>query len=276
MADVLIVTDSSTCIPAPLAASLGIVVLPISVHLPESDTSVIEEADGSTWQLTGDLAREELMGANHPFVTEYLSVIETPGYDAALVVTPAIEFSTMYRNAALASELASRSAAVHDTRTAAAGQALVVLAAAHAARRGASLEEVLLVAEDASRRAELIASLASIEPIRRSGEVPDEVLGIDDLAGERSLFRMRDGVIEPLGSADSAEGSLEILRDEYQKSTTGGVEASTIFHADAPELAAQLKDLIGEVDFVSGFSIAMQVYTGQGVVGVAWLPSTEQ
>jgi DegV family protein with EDD domain len=276
MAGVLIVTDSSTCIPTPLAQTLGIMILPISVHLPDSDTALIEEADGSTWQLTGDLASEELMGANHPFVTEYLSVIETPGYESALVVTPAIEFSTMYRNAALASELASRSAIVHDTRTAAAGQALVVLAAAEAAARGASLDEVLLIAEDASRRVELVASLSSIEPIRRSGEVPDEVLDHQDLASERSLFRMRDGVIEPLGGADSAAESLTIIRDAYRQSAVDGVEASTIFHADAPELAEELRNLIGEVDFVSGFSIAMQVYTGRGVVGVAWLPLTKR
>lgn len=276
MVGVLIVTDSSTCIPAPLAESLGIVILPISVHLPDSDTALIEEADGTTWQLTGDLAREELMGANHPFVTEYLSVIETPGYESALVVTPAIEFSTMYRNAALAGELAARSTIVHDARTAAAGQALVVLAAADAAARGASLDEVLRVAEDASRRVELVASLSSIEPIRRSGEVPEEVLDHENLTSERSLFRMRDGVIEPLGGVDSASESLEILREAFALSTADGAEASTIFHADAPELAEELKNLIGEVDFVSGFSIAMQVYTGRGVVGVAWLPTTKR
>lgn len=276
MAGVLIVTDSSTCIPAALAASLNIVVLPISVHLPDSDTSVIEEADGSTWQLTGDIAHEELMGANHPFVTEYLSVIETPGYESALVITPAIEFSTMYRNAALATELATRETAVHDARTAAAGQALVVLAGAEAASRGASLEEVLQITEDASRRVELVASLSSIEPIRRSGEVPDEVFDHEITTSERSLFRMRDGVIEPLGGANSATESLEMLRDAYLRSALHGVDSSTIFHADAPELAQELQTLIGDVDFVSGFSIAMQVYTGRGVVGIAWLPALER
>lgn len=276
MAGVLIVTDSSTCIPASLAEELNIVILPISVHLPDSDTAVIEEADGTTWQLTGDIEREELMGANHPFVTEYLSVIETPGYESALVITPAIEFSTMYRNAALATELATRATAVHDARTAAAGQALVVLAGAEAAARGSELDEVLRVVEDASRRVELVASLSSVEPIRRSGEVPNEILDQEVLAGERSLFRMRDGVIEPLGAANSATEGLEILRDAYLKSASGGVDASTIFHADAPELAEELRSLVGEVDFVSGFSIAMQVYTGRGVVGIAWLPSADR
>ncbi len=276
MAGVLIVTDSSTCIPAALAESLNIVILPISVHLPDSDTAVIEEADGSTWQLTGDLEHEELMGANHPFVTEYLSVIETPGYESALVITPAIEFSTMYRNAALATELATRETVVHDARTAAAGQALIVLAGAEAASRGASLEETLAICEDASRRVELVASLASIEPIRRSGEVPEEVFEHEVASSERSLFRMRDGVIEPLGGANSATESLEMLRDVYVRSTVHGVDSNTIFHADAPELAAQLRALIGDVDFVSGFSIAMQVHTGRGVIGIAWLPAPER
>lgn len=275
MAPVLIATDSSTCIPTRIAEALGIFVLPISVHLPNSESALIEEADGSTWELTGDLEHEELMSVNHPFVTEYLSVIETPGYESALVVTPAIEFSTMYRNAALAAELASRPTLVHDARTAAAGQALVVLATARAAASGADLDAVLRVAEDASRRVELVASLASIGPIRRSGEVPEDVLPHDENTGERSLFRMRDGSIEPLGSANSTEESLDILCNAYSANVGAGIEASTIFHADAIELANQLQERLGEMDFVSGFSIAMQVYTGRGVVGVAWLPTPQ-
>lgn len=271
MAGVLIVTDSSTRIPSSLAESLGIEVLPISVHLPDSDTALIEQPDGTTSPLALDVASEELMSATHPFVTEYLSVIEKPGFDSALVITPAVEFSTMFRNAALATELSRRLALVHDARTAAAGQALVVLAAARAAKEGASLEEVSGVARAASSRVELVASLSSIEPIRRSGEVPEEVLSGSELLGERSLFRMRDGVIEPLGGTETVGESLAMLAGIYREATPSGVEASTIFHADAPDLAEALRQQIGDVDFVSGFSIAMQLYTGRGVVGIAWI-----
>jgi hypothetical protein len=130
------------------------------------------------------------------------------------------------------------------------------------------------VAEIASRRVVLVASLASVEPILRSGEVAEEVLTHDDDPGARSHFKMRDGVIEPLGSAPDALSSLALLCEAYRSGTGGGVEASTVFHAGAQPLADDLAALAGGVDFISGFSIAMQVYTGTGVVGIAWLPAT--
>jgi DegV family protein with EDD domain len=268
---VVVVTDSSTCLPDDLVASLGIVMLPISVQVPAGDLEDLDELDPE-WAPPEDVEYAELSGANHPFVTEYLEAVESPGYDAAVVITPAIEFATMYRNALLAAELAERPVVTIDARTAAAGQALVVLAGAEAARAGASLEEVVRVVEDASRRVELVAALASLEPIRRSGPVPDSVLRAGELAGTRSVFRMRDGLVEPLGAASTTDAALGTICAAFAEHGPQGVERATVFHAGASALAARLADSLGRVDFVTGFSVAMQVHTGRGVVGAAWLP----
>ena len=268
---VRVITDSSACVPAELVARFGVCVLPISVFLPEDGATGTDPPDGAP--VPEALAREELAGANHPFVTEYLQAIESPDFDSAVVITPAIEFATMYRNAALAAEFATRPVALIDARTAAAGQALVVLAGAEAAAEGAGMEDVVHVVEEAARRVELVASLATLEPIRRSGPVPDNVLGELEPTGVRSVFRMRDGTVEPLGTAETADEMLEMIHAAYRLSALAGTERSAIFHANASQLAARLGELIGGVDFVSGFSVAMQVHTGGGVVGAAWIPS---
>jgi DegV family protein with EDD domain len=266
-----VITDSSACIPSDLAARLGICVLPISVYL--SDTGADDlEALADTTDLPEHLAIEELAGANHPFVTEYLEAIETPGFDSAVLVTPAIEFAPMYRNAGLAVTLSTRRARSIDSRTAAAGQALVVLAGAEAAAAGADLDEVVAVIEDATHHVELIASLASLEPIRRSGPLPDGVLDAPGLEAARSVFRMRDGVVEPIGTAATSDEALSMMRAAFKGSARNGVERSTVFHSQAPALGDELVTLIGGVDFVTGFSVAMQVHTGGGVVGAAWIP----
>lgn len=266
-----VVTDSSTCLPVALVEEFGIRVLPISVYLAEEGVAPDLGGD-SEGPLSEAAEQEELTGANHPFVTEYLAAVEDTRYDAAVVVTPAIEFAAMYRNASLAAELATRPAVAIDARTAAAGQALVVLAGAAVAAGGGDLAAVVAAIEDATRRVELVASLATLGPIRRSGPVPEEILGASELSGTRSVFRMRNGTIEPLGAVEGAEQTLETIRGAYRASTSYGVERSTVFHAGAPELARRLEAMLGGVDFVSGFSAAMQVHTGQGVVGAAWLP----
>ncbi len=273
MPRVVVVTDSSACVPPELAGELDIVVLPISVYLGEAEGPADGDAGvpRSVPRLSDDAAHDELGGANHPFVTEYLAAIEQRECDGAVVVTPAIEFAAMYRNAALAAALSARPAVTVDARTAAAGQALVVLVGAEAAAGGASLDEVVKVIEDASRRVELVASLETLEPIRRSGPVPEAVLGGGN-SSARSIFRMRDGTVEPLGTEESGAGTLEQIAAAFRTSCASGAERVGVFHAEAPDLAAQLVSLLGRVDFVTGFSIAMQVHTGPGVVGAAWIP----
>jgi DegV family protein with EDD domain len=274
MGQVGVITDSSACVPADLVAKLGICVLPISVYLSDESAGDVE-ALADAEDLPEQLANEELAGANHPFVTEYLSAIEAPAFDAAVLVTPAIEFAAMYRNAGLAATFATRPARAVDSRTAAAGQALVVLAGAEAAAAGAALEEVVAVVEDAARRVELVASLASLEPIRRSGPLPDGVLESAGLEGSRSVFRMRGGIVEPVGTTTTPEEALEMMRTAYEESAADGVDRVTVFHSKAPELADQLVRMVGGVDFVTGFSVAMQVHTGTGVVGAAWIPTVD-
>jgi DegV family protein with EDD domain len=269
---VLVVTDSSTCLPVDLVSSLGIRVLPISVHLPDGDLQAGPDGAGEKFQLPEALELEELAGANHPFVTEYLEAIEEPGFDAAVIITPAIEFASMFRNASLASELSNQTSVAIDARSAAAGQALVVLSGAAAAQAGATLEEVVAIVKDATRRVELVASLASLDAIRRSGPVPESLLVGNETVGTRSVFRMHDGVIESLAETTSSAGALDVIRTAFAEHGGEGIERSTVFHAGASALAAELATMLGGVDFISGFSIAMQIHTGPGVVGAAWLP----
>ncbi len=178
----------------------------------------------------------------------------------------------MFRNASLAAELTSRQAVVVDSRTAAAGEALVVLTGSQAAQAGASLAEVVAAIEGASRMVDLVATLETLDPIRRSHRVPAPVLSGSPLAGVRSLFRMCDGTVELLDEVAGEAAAFERIRTAYLAGGGAGSAWSTVFHADSPDAAERLCGILGDVDFVSGFSAAMQVHTGPGVIGAAWIP----
>ncbi len=267
------VTDSSTCLPAPLLDKLGIVSVPVTVHLPDADD--VDGSDHLSRRISQAVARDQSVRSTQPYITDYLAAIEDCDADDVVVVTPAMEFAAMFRNASLAAELAARHALVVDSRTAAAGEALVVLAGAEAAASGARLAEVLATIESASRRVDLVASLSTLDPIRRSHRVPAPILRDAPLEGARSLFRMRDGTVEPLGEVGSEDEAFDRIHGAYLAGRETGIERSTVFHADSPEAAERLRARLGEVDFVSGFSAAMQVHTGPGVIGAAWLPGGE-
>jgi DegV family protein with EDD domain len=270
MARVAVVTDSSTCLPAEILDKLGVITVPVTVHLPGADG--VDGSEQLSHRISQAVARDQYVRSTQPYITDYLAAVEESGSEDVVIVTPAMEFAAMFRNASLAAELTSRHDVVVDSRTAAAGEALVVLAGAEAAAAGANLAEVVETIESASRRVDLVATLATLDPIRRSRRVPAPLLRGSALQGVRSLFRMREGTVELLGEVSGEEEGFARIREEYVRGGGLGSQRSTVFHADSPEAAERLSDLLGEVDFVSGFSAAMQLHTGPGVIGAAWLP----
>lgn len=263
-------TDSSTCLPPELLDKLGIVTVPVTVHLPGA--SGVDGTGELSGRISQAIEQDQLVRSTHPYITDYLAAIEDAGADEVVIVTPAMEFAAMFRNASLATELTARRAVVVDSRTAAAGEALVVLAGAEVASSGAGLDEVVAAVEDASRRVDLVATLSSLDPLRRSRRVPARVLRGAAFEGTRTLFRMHDGTVELLGEVEGEEAAFGAIGASFEEGGGRDVERATVFHADSPEAAARLCETLGRVDFVSGFSAAMQLHTGPGVIGAAWLP----
>ncbi len=275
MARVALVTDSSACLPAPLVAALAIRVLPITVHLPGMNR--LDGDQGLPEQVYQALEADQPVRSSPPSVADYLGAIDQAGAEADLeavvLVVPAAEFTDMRSHALIACDLSGGRAVAVDSRTAAAGQALVVLAGAEAAAAGESLERVLRAIEEATRRVDLVASVAELGPLRRSGRVPSPSLGPARPAEARSVFRMRRGAVEPLARVESADAALQRIHQEWRAGGGPGATSCALFHADCPELASQLGEQLRAVTMVAGFSAAMGINTGRGVVGAAWLPS---
>ena len=265
---VAVVTDSSACLPPDLARAHGIEVLPIAIHLGDDDLH--DGVPAAAERVYRALRAGEPVKSSAPSPDEYLAAIE--GGEDVLVVTPATEFTGMHRSASLAAELSSARVVVHDSRTAAAAQGLVVLAAAVAARGG--LEAAARAAEEATARAELVAALDGLEHISRSGRVPAFALGLARRLGVRPVFRFRDGEVDRVGVPRSLEASIDRIAREW--ASRGGPDASrgAVFHAAAPERAEALRARLGGSPLEVEFSPSMGIHTGPGVVGAAWLRSS--
>jgi DegV family protein with EDD domain len=269
MKSVALLTDSSACLPLDLPTSLEIRVLPIRIHLRTRD---IDDGTSEASELVYDaLARREPVKSSAPTAVEYLTAMEEAGSDSVVVITPAAEFTGMYRNAAVAAEISGRPAVVVDSRTAAAAQGLVVLAAAEAAGSGGSVEEVAATARDAARRVDLVAALESLEFVERSGRVGPLALGLARQLGIHPVFRLSDGVVERLGVPRSSEAALNRIRREAHARGLEGARQTVVFHASSADGARRLQTGLGLRGPVVEFSPSMGIHTGPGVIGVSWL-----
>ncbi len=252
MKSVALLTDSSACLPLDFSTRFGIHVLPIRIHLRSRD--ILDGTAAASELVYRALARREPVKSSAPTAVEYLTAIEEARSDAVMVITPAAEFTGMYRNAAVAAEIAGRPAVVVDSRTAAAAQGLVVLAASQAAQAGASLDEVVAEAQDAASRADLVAALDGIEFIERSGRVGPLALGLAKHLGIHPVFRLKD----------------RIRREAHARGLATATH-SMVFHAVSAEGAQRLQARLGASGPITEFSPSMGIHTGPGVIGVAWL-----
>ena len=127
--NVALVTDSSACLPVD-ARRFRIREVPIQVRIGPDEYRDGIDLDALT--LYRALEDGVPVKSAAPTPVDYLDAIEESNAGAVVVVTPATEFTWMYRNALLAAELAPTRVAVVDSRSATAGHGLVVLAAAEA------------------------------------------------------------------------------------------------------------------------------------------------
>ena len=267
---VTVVTDSAASIPSDLVRQLGIVVVPMSLII------------GGTVYPDGQLGLDEVMSRVGEGVStsgtnpgEFLRAVESVDGDV-LVLTISRQMSSTFEAARSAASMAGDRVWVVDTKTAAGGQGLVVLAAAEAAARGASLDEVASVADDVIQRIRLVATVQNLERLIASGRVPGIAALANKWLGMNPLFEFRDGHAKPLRPAFSREGAFERMLASWRHSTVPGARLHVAaLHAEAEEEATRLlKQVTTEVDpatsFVAPFNSVMVVHTGLGLVGLAW------
>lgn len=269
MDPVLVVTDSSgTAVQAagdPHSAH-HLRVVPISIRFSSTETTDLAVRPEEVFAA---LAAEEPVKSTAPSPLDYLRAVEGDPPRPAVILTPAAEFTAMYRNACAASELTDLDVRVVDTRTAAAAQALVVDAAVEAARSGATLDRVVQAAEDAAERAELVATLPTMEPLQRTGKVPANALEQASAHGPAHLFRFRDGIVAVVDDHD--DDPLDGVLAVWARNGGPAASRSVVFHADRAELARRLRERLGRNATVIDFSPAIALHTGPGTVGLAWL-----
>jgi DegV family protein with EDD domain len=245
---------------------------------------------GETSMHDGDLSLEEVLAridegitTSAPTPGEFEVALEEAGTDGgALILTIAGTMSSTAQSARLAAQ-SMDSDRVHllDTGTAAGAEGLVVLAAADAAAHGLSLEEVEGVARRVAARVHLIATIADLDRLAKSGRVPEAAAWAGRWLGLQPMFEFRDGGAHALRPARSRAKALERIFESWSRSAPGrspgeshGAHVAAL-HALSPDTAEDLLDSVHEAttpvtSFVGSFSPVMVAHTGPGLVGLAW------
>lgn len=280
--EVAIVTDTTACIPPEQVEKYGIKVVPVDLIFRDK---VYRDGVDITPTEFYNLLREakELPTTSGSLPEPYLEAFQKAGRQVKtiLCITLSANLSAMFNSALLAREMAKEGLPnviieILDCGTAAAGQGLVVLAAAQKAASGGNLDEVIATTRRVMSRVKIYAALDTLYYLVKGGRVPKAVALVNSVLKIKPIFTIEDGEAHTVALPRTTKNALKRIQKIVARKTGKGRQLHVaVMHADSQDRAISLRDQIASkfncVElFITEFTPVMGVHTGPGLVGVAF------
>lgn len=276
MGRIAVVTDSVACLPPELVAAYDIRVVPIRLvwkHRVFRDAVDIFPEQVFTW-----LEEGELPTTSQPSIGDFLQTYRELARHASGIVSIHLSavMSGTYNAARLAAEMVPDvPIRVIDSQAAVMAQGFLVLEAARAAAAGASLDEIVARVEALRPRVRFFAVLETVAYLVRSGRAPLVASLAVDVLQIKPILTMRDGRIEPLAKVRTRQRAVETMLRLMSEDVDDRPVHVAVFHAGAEEEAQALLEEVQRrfecrEAYLTVFSAAMALYTGPGVLGLAY------
>lgn len=276
---VTVVTDSTSYLPAGLAAELGIRVVPLRVQL--GGRTGLEGLGVSPSDVTAALRDRIAVTTSRPTPAEFAEVYRaalSAGQHSVVSLHLSAELSGTCDSARLAAaEFEDDGVArvrVIDSRSAAMALGFSVLAAARSAARGSTPDEVERVARAALDRTSALFYVDSLEWLHRGGRIGSAAARFGTALAVKPLLHLADGRIVGLEKVRTA--SKAIARLVQLAVTAAGADEVDVAvqHLAAPDRAA---DLVGQLEralprlrklYESEVGAVVGAHVGPGLLGI--------
>lgn len=275
---VRIVTDSTADIPAEIATSLGITVVPSYVTFgTESYRDGVELTSQQFYEKLLATRDIPVTAAPPPAVYEQAYRRLLAEADEIVSIHLASNYSGLFNSAVIGAESISEAhIAVIDSGQVTMGYGWMVVAAAEAAQSRQTMEQIVALVEGMKPRARVLALLDSLDFLYRGGRVDWMRAMIGTLLRIKPIIEIKMGQVTLLERARTLERSLGRLM--VRVAELGPLERAIVLHANAPDLAQrvaeQLKSLIPQWEpLVGQAGVTVASHAGPGAVGIACITS---
>ncbi len=273
------VTDTTSDIPAEEAAKYEMGIVPANIIF--GGKSFRDGVDISRSELYRRMATERLLPTtSSPSVGAFEEMFEsmlTRGFQKILSVHPASNLSGIFNAANVASSHFPDRVKVLESGTVSMGTGFQILAAAEAARQGATLEAACNLVAETRKRVHLVALLESLTNLAHSGRVPMVLAGIGNFLQIKLLISIMEGTVNRVAQVRTHSRGVAVLLEQVR--SWGPIEGLAIAHANARNVADALvpqitqsiqgvNRMLQEKVFMIEISPAVGIHTGPGAVGV--------
>jgi DegV family protein with EDD domain len=211
---VKIVTDSSADIPPHLLKELGITVVPLYVRFGEeifkggvditNDDFYDRLVDGNTFPNT-------IQPSPMDFKQAYAEVAKDA--DGIVSIHLSEKFSGTYQSAKQAAEMMADKCPVEviNSESMTIGLGMICIAAARAAKDGATLEETVKIVKDAIPEIHFLALFDSLKYLAKGGRIGKAQGLLGTMLNIKPLLSMKDGEVVPVSKVRSVSKGLDQL-----------------------------------------------------------------
>ena len=276
---VRVLTDSSADLPPDLAREWGIGIVPTNINFPQAQETFQDGVDIGLdeffdRQFNGP---DDIPKTSAPSIGVFEQAFESAadGADGVVSVNVSSRVSATVDSARQAAEMANASCPIEvvDGLQASMGTGFIALAAARAARDGASASEVAAVANGVAKRTQCFALLDTLEYLKRGGRIGGAQAMIGSILRIKPLIIVEGGVVDTLAKERTRRRGLSRLR-RTAESFAPISEAAVMYSTSADEaerVAESIRPLMagGAEPMVCRFGPTLGVYVGPGAIGIA-------
>jgi DegV family protein with EDD domain len=273
---VRIVTDSASDLPQGLCDELGIDVVPL--HIRFGDDEYVDREELSTeqfWQkLSGSSVLPETAAPSVGAFEETFRRLHEEGADGIVCVNLSSAMSATMQSAQVAAKALDGLCPIEvvDSKSVSMGQGSLALHAAQLAKDGADIDTVVADIEDRQSRAQLLATLDTLEFLRKGGRVGGAQAMLGSMLSIKPVITVKDGVVQPAGKVRTRSKALRFIADRLP---AGKLDSVCVLHAGAPdvdEFLTMIEPVVPRSDvLVAQIGPVVGVHAGPRVIGIHWV-----
>lgn len=270
---VIVVTDSSSRLPASLTERYGIVQVPLHVFLPDG-TEYLDGVD----TIPSDVVSTPgvtTSGANpQDLIDCYRAAIDRSDGGGVVAVHMSRRLSGTWAAARLAAAEIGESLRVVDSRAAGVSVGLTALAAAQAAEAGKDRDRVYEAAVRAAATAESLMCVQTLENLRASGRISAAGRLLGSALAIKPILHISDGVLTLKERQRTMTKAVNRMVDTIVEDVGDDPVTVAVQHCQAPDLAVDVQRTILDrlPHVVSSLTVdlgpVLGVHVGPGAVGI--------
>jgi DegV family protein with EDD domain len=279
---VRVVTDSTADIPPEIAEKMGITVVPS--YIAFGSETYQDGVDLTKQQFYDKLIASRVIPTTAaPPIGAYEEVFGRLAEETDEIVSLQLvgSLSALYSVAVIAAQNVSKAIGVRikvvDTGQVTMGYGWMAVAAAEAARRGKTLDQIATLVEGMKPRAWVLAILDTLEFVHRGGRTNWATAVLGTLLRVKPIVEVRLGKVELVERTRTIERSLDRLIERIR--AIGPLERAIVLHTNAPTLADRLAERFQAIypewePLIGQAGVTIASHAGPGAVGVAFVAAS--